>query len=256
VLGPPPGPPLAARPAARSDPAAARRDTAPATGRPRSAAEAFAAPAAGTSAAPPGGSAAAAATAATAATPGPRPLGQALATEGDDAWSRISMYAALGLGAAGLGVWLLRRRRARPGPAASIEVIAQRSLGGKARIVWLSAGQREMIVSVTAQQVRMLGQWRTSDAPAALPAAHTYTDADADAAPRRDPAIAPAMPPLPADRPVSPALSGLLRLRGLTGQMPAVVPLEDDGTDGTDGIDSVADARWAREILAATGARR
>jgi flagellar biogenesis protein FliO len=172
----------------------------------------------------------------------------------DDSWSKISLYAALGLAAAGAGIWMMRRRRAQQSPIATIEVVAQRSLGGRARIVWLSAGQREMIVSVAGQQVRMLGQWRKSELPVAhrtepatpappatpLPAAHTHADARPDG---RDE---------PADKPLSPAVSGILRLRGRTGQFPIVEPPRDD--DRSTG-DVEADAAWAKEILEATGAR-
>jgi flagellar biogenesis protein FliO len=193
-------------------------------------------------------------------------LSQALASDPADAWSKISMYAALGLAAAGAGIWLMRRRRAGIAPPATIEIIAQRSLGGKARIVWLSAGQREMLVSVTAQQVRMLGQWRKSDTAGALPAAHAHREAsggelrgDTRHEPRRELRDEPgdqaidersgAIPVPVADRPLSPAVSGILRLRGRTGQMPAV------SADLAPG-DVVADEAWAKEILAATGARR
>ncbi|HSS00255.1 MAG TPA: flagellar biosynthetic protein FliO, partial [Kofleriaceae bacterium] len=99
-----------------------------------------------------------------------------LASDPSDAWSKIAMYAALGLGATGFGIWWMRKRKGQFVAPASIEIIAQRSLGGKARIVWLSAGPREMIVSVTSQQVRMLGQWRKNDAGASLPAAQTHSD--------------------------------------------------------------------------------
>jgi flagellar biogenesis protein FliO len=193
-----------------------------------------------------------------------KPLKQALASDADDTWFKIAMYAALGLAAAGAGIWLMRRRRLNFTPPASIEIIAQRSLGAKARIVWLSAGPREMIVSVTAQQVRMLGQWRKPDAPASLPAAHTHSDEryaprheifdersvgvrpHAADAPRRATSEFSAV----VDKPMSPAVSGILRLRGRTGQIPAVVP--EDIASG----DVVADELWAKEILAATGARR
>jgi flagellar biogenesis protein FliO len=176
-------------------------------------------------------------------------LRQTLSPEGDDAWSKIAMYGALGLATAGAGIWLMRRRRAQVVPPATIEVIAQRSLGGKARIIWLSVGPREMIVSVTAQQVRMLGQWRKTDTaaalPAALPAAHAHLDA------RVEPRIEPgADRGAIAEKPLSPAVSGILRLRGRTGQIPVAVP-EEVASD-----DVVADELWAKEILAATGARR
>jgi len=185
-------------------------------------------------------------------------LKPALASDADDTWFKIAMYAALGLAAAGAGIWLLRRRRMNFTPPASIEIIAQRSLGAKARIVWLSAGPREMIVSVTAQQVRMLGQWRKPDVPASLPAAHTYSDdryapqeviherSEAIAVPRRTTSEFSAV----VEKPMSPAVSGILRLRGRTGQMPAVLPEEIASGD------VVADELWAKEILAATGARR
>ena len=154
------------------------------------------------------------------------------------------MYAALGMAAAGFGIWWMRRRKGPFAPPASIEIIAQRSLGGKARIVWLSAGQHEMIVSVTSQQVRMLSQWRKPDAPA-LPYATSFADElRSTALPRTVTSPIPTMAP---DKPVSPAVSGLLRLRR-TSQMAAVAvePPDDDPP---------ADDVWAREILAATGSR-
>ncbi|HSR98014.1 MAG TPA: hypothetical protein VLM79_13230, partial [Kofleriaceae bacterium] len=52
------------------------------------------------------------------------------------------------------------------------------------------------------------------------------------------------------EKPMSPAVSGILRLRGRTGQMAAVLP--DEIASG----DVAADELWAKEILAATGARR
>jgi len=63
------------------------------------------------------------------------------------------------------------------------------------------------------------------------------------------------------DKPLSPAVSGILRLRGRTGQMPAQLPvmtsvptpaISEDVATG----DVEADELWAREILAATGGRR
>ena len=237
----------------------------------------------------------------------PAPLKPQLATDPDDAWSKIAMYGALGLAAAGAGIWMMKRKKALAPAGSTIEVIAQRSLGGKARVVWLSAGQREMIVSVTGQQVRMLGQWRKTDAPALdqLPAVEpTAADPDprgalldkldqldqrvqavdpvrpvqAPAPPRRQTATLeaqrrptgtlpaqrrptgtlpaqrptgaiPVQPAPPVEAALSPAVSGILRLRGRTGQMPAI------SADVATG-DVEADELWAREILAATGARR
>jgi flagellar biogenesis protein FliO len=262
VLGPSPDPkavpphaaPTAPPAAARSDGSASRATPGIASARPRSAADALA-----TRPDAPGAGSTSGAPAVTSAT---RSLDRGLAADRDDPWSRISMYGALGLAAAGAGVWLLRRRRIRPGgPAASIEVIAQRSLGGKARIVWLSAGSREMIVSVTAQQVRMLGQWRKTESPAALPAAHTHAGGELRNEPFATMTERPTGPTGPAavmratgsmavpaiDKPLSPAVSGLLRLRGRTAQIPTVP--EDIAADVQ------ADELWAKEILAATTGR-
>jgi len=152
--------------------------------------------------------------------------------------SRLSLYVMLGLAAIGCGVWILRRRKAAQPPTSSIEVIAQRSLGAKAKVVWLAAGGREMVVSVTAQQVRMLGQWRKQGAPASLPTALALPE------PRT---------PARADRPAKPAQSsvaGILRLRQQTAA--PVLELDEDIVTG----DLDADALWAKEILAATGGRR
>jgi flagellar biogenesis protein FliO len=204
-----------------------------------------------------------------------KPLQQVLAPEPDDGWSRISLYGALGLAAVGGGVWMMRRRKGLLPAASTIDIIAQRSLGGKARIVWLSAGQREMIVSVTGQQVRMLGQWRKTEAAGSVPRAQTFADGvpesrddlieklieKAHGQPREFSAGVAASKSgahrtgqyaavdKPLDRALSPAVSGILRLRGRTGQMATV---GDELATG----DVAADELWAREILAATGARR
>ena len=173
----------------------------------------------------------------------------ATATEPDDRWSNFSMYAALGLAAAGCGLWLIKKKKAQQGPMASIEVIAQRSLGGKAKIVWLAAGPREMIVAVTAQQVRMLGQWRKTDTgelrqtgsfAAVLPEATAQLAQLEGRTSTRERITSQGF--------ASPAVSGLLQLRAKT-QPP---PINEDIATG----DPEADAAWTREILAATGARR
>jgi flagellar biogenesis protein FliO len=190
-----------------------------------------------------------------------KPLKQVLTGDGDDAWSKVTTYGALGLAAAGVGIWLMRRRKAHLVPTATIEVIAQRSLGGRARILWLSAGPRELIVSVSGQQVRLLGQWRKTDVPGALPAAHTHvghTEPVESAAPAPRFAESDPTAPEPADRShprprrgsremVSPAVSGILRLRARTGQMPISEAVATGEVE--------ADELWAKEILAATGGR-
>lgn len=159
----------------------------------------------------------------------------------EDAWQKLSLYAAVGLAAIGCGAWLLRRRKAALGPVSSIDVIAQKSLGSKAKVVWFTAGGREMVVAVTAQQVRMLGQWKkpaeTTGGPIALPSAHTHAEGSRELRTERAPS--------------SPAVGGILKLRERRTQQNLPQVSEDIATDDVD-----ADALWAKEILAATGARR
>ena len=90
----------------------------------------------------------------------------------------------------------------------------------------------------------MLSQWRKSETAPALPALYDRGDE-----PRMPTGSYP--PPL-ADKPLSPAVSGLLRLRR-TSQMAAVAV---DADDAEPDRDVRADDLWAKEILAATGARR
>jgi flagellar biogenesis protein FliO len=154
----------------------------------------------------------------------------------DDASSKLAMYAAAGLAAIGVGVWIMKKRKTAQVATASIDVVAQRSLGGKTKIVWLTAGAREMLVAVTPQNVRMLGQWDKGDAPVG-----------------EEPAFAPAIPRTVTSRmstqmpaATSPAVDGILKLRRQTGAF--TVPAVND--------EVAADAAWAREMLAATGGRR
>ncbi|HET9620670.1 MAG TPA: flagellar biosynthetic protein FliO [Kofleriaceae bacterium] len=94
--------------------------------------------------------------------PDDRSLDHTLAPSTDTGWGSVIMYAVLGAGALAAGVWQVRRKRGPQGPLASIEILAQRSLGGRARLVWLTAGPHELLVAVTAQQINLLGQWPRS----------------------------------------------------------------------------------------------
>ncbi len=156
-------------------------------------------------------------------------------------------------------VWVKRRKAGGANAAkasTTIEIIAQKSLGKQAKIVWLNAGGREMIVSVTAQQVRMLGQWKKSETESR--AVRTSIRAEgsgqisqpviAERSSRTSHVMLPEATALPSLAEKSSAVSGLLKLRAKTN-VPTVN--EDVATD-----DVEADAVWAREILAATGARR
>ncbi len=170
----------------------------------------------------------------------PPPAATLGAPEQGDAWSKVTTYGAIGLAAAGIGVWLMRRKKAQPSAMQTIELIAQRSLGAKAKMMWLAAGDRELIVSVTPQHVRMLGSWPrgSTQAPAMMPRpqAQEIPTAQATIATPRTTTL---------NR--SPAVNGILRLRAQTVQ-----PINEDVA--TDDVD--ADALWAREILAAAGGKR
>jgi flagellar biogenesis protein FliO len=160
-----------------------------------------------------------------------------LASEPETDWRSLLFALVAGGGTLAGGMWLMKRKKQRDGAVSTIEIVAQRSLGGKARVVWLSAGQRDIIVAVTPQAVRTLGQWRKTDAPAALPSAHVHV-------PRHDGRPEPIL-----DKPSSPSVAGILRLRQRTEPPPEIN--EDVATGDVD-----ADALWAKEILMATGARR
>ena len=152
----------------------------------------------------------------------------------------LTVAVVLALVAIGCGVWIMKRRKTSKLPVATIDVIAHRQLGSKAEVVWLAAGTREMVIAITPQNVRMLGQWQKSDGPPAeMPA---YTDHHLRA---RLP-TAQVVEPL-VDR-SSPAVAGLLKLRARTVQPRDEHVLDDDVVSG----DIEADALWAKEILMAT----
>jgi len=162
----------------------------------------------------------------------------------EDAWQKLSMYGAVGLAAIGCGVWILRRRKQQQGVVSTIDVIAQKSLGGKAKIVWFSAGGREMVVAVTPQAVRMLGQWKKTPGTdnalfSALPAAQTYNEGGREVRAEKGASSA--------------AVDGILKLRERRSMHNIPMPMVSDEV-ATDDVE--ADEQWAKEILAATGARR
>jgi hypothetical protein len=118
--------------------------------------------------------------------------------------------------------------------------------------MWLSAGGRELLVSVTNSNVRMLGQWSKTDReglPRAATLGRNSFQSELDTA---EEAPAPAVQ--------SAAVTGILKLRARTsapliGRSPTIPSLpkvnEDVATE-----DEEADLEWAREILTASGVRR
>ncbi len=156
--------------------------------------------------------------------------------------SNFSFYAMAGLGAIALGAWFMKKKKkAGIAQSTTIDVIAQRSLGSKAKVVWLNAGGREMVVAVTPQQVRMLGQWKKSDSsststgtPAAMPFAQALENSRNEK---------------PARAQTSSPVAGILKLRERASTIEGIN--EEVATGDLD-----ADAIWAKEIFAAAGGRR
>ena len=141
--------------------------------------------------------------------------------------------------------YLMKKRKKEASVVGTIDIIAQRSLGNKAKVMWLSAGGREVLVSVTAQNVHMLGQWSKSDREG-MPRAATLGGSSFQQELAQQ--AVEAAPPPPMIQ--SSAVSGILKLRARTSA-PALQVNEDVATD-----DAEADLEWAKEILTASGARR
>lgn len=191
------------------------------------------------------------------------PAGHPLLPDHEKSFGGNGMYAVGGLGLLALAYFFRKKKKETAQPA-SIDVVAQRALGNKAKVMWLSAGGREMLVAVTQQQVRMLGSWGKDDRNP-LPRAATLGSF------KEELATAPSQPePIAEEDPAVPqiqssAVSGLLKLRaraatstGIAGRAATnhnIEPLpmvnEEVATD-----DAAADLEWAKEILTATGARR
>jgi len=161
--------------------------------------------------------------------------------------------------------YVLKKKKKDAASVTTIDVVAQRSLGNKAKVMWLSAGGRDMIVSVTSTNVRMLGQWSRGE-DKQLPRATSLEgprtsqrnlDEFRDEF-KQELAEANAVPQLASS---SSAVSGILKLRArtVTGPIPTRVSTiqslpqvnADVATE-----DEEADMEWAREILTATGGRR
>jgi flagellar biogenesis protein FliO len=189
--------------------------------------------------------------------PEPAKLGTPIPPEKRD-WSGTGFYMIAALGTLGGAAYIMKKKRAAAATQTStIDVIAQRTLGNKAKVVWLAAGQREMIISVTGTQVRMLGQWPrgTANTPA-------LESNDGPRLPRLPTATA--VETAPAERPsLSPSVAGILKLRAQTQnnlpligrtptapRLPTIEPAPDLDTD-----DREPDLAWAKEILAVTGRR-
>jgi flagellar biogenesis protein FliO len=187
--------------------------------------------------------------------------------EKDSALSSPGVYALGALFALLACGYVLKKKKKDAAAVTTIDVVAQRSLGNKAKVMWLSAGGRDMIVSVTSTNVRMLGQWSRGE-DKQLPRATSLEgprtsqrslDEFRDEF-KQELAEANAVPQL-ATTGANSSVSGILKLRArtVTGPIPSRVstiqPLPQVNADvATE--DEEADMEWAREILTATGGRR
>jgi flagellar biogenesis protein FliO len=72
----------------------------------------------------------------------------------------FALLALLAVGALALALaWWRRSKQLANAPGEAIELLAQSSLGGRVRAMWLRAGERDMVVAVTAQAVQVLATW-------------------------------------------------------------------------------------------------
>lgn len=182
----------------------------------------------------------------------------------DSPMSKAKMLGMMAIVAIACGFWLLKKKKKQAINESSIEVLAQHSIGAKAKVVWLAAGGREMVLAVTPQGVRMLSSWEKPQCGEAEQHFATYTE---NGTRTRLPTaqVVDAGMPLPmraqtqsatVDR-TSPAVAGLLKLRAQTMRPPPQVDLDDEDPMLDDDVrteDVEADALWAKEILAATKA--
>ncbi len=150
----------------------------------------------------------------------------------------------LGICGAGLGLVVWARKRKPPAEAEAIRVISSRSLGGKARIVLVAAGERELLLSVSDRgATRLIGRWRRGDTAAtgAHASASAAASIDTDEQLTLDPGVDEDRPgpTRQGTRGPSPAVAGILKLRrqdsspNLAAAAAGVEP----------------DAEWARAML-------
>ena len=141
----------------------------------------------------------------------------------------------------GVLIWIAKKKRGDPSFAESINVIAQKNIGPKTKIVLVSVGAREFLLAVSDKGTEMLDQWSADTE-------RSESVAD-DGLYGRGGRKASGIPNAYARKKTSkgsPSLAGLLKLRKSA--------LEESASTEFDG-DVKADAKWARELLRATRTR-
>jgi flagellar biogenesis protein FliO len=76
--------------------------------------------------------------------------------------SPTALLSLAGLAALGAWAWWRRRREAPEVNVSTLEIVSQTSLGGRVRAVWLRAGDRQMVITVTPHAVQILDRWPSS----------------------------------------------------------------------------------------------
>ena len=133
--------------------------------------------------------------------------------------------------------WHVKRNRTILVPENSLDVVASRVMGSKAKVSLLNAGERQFLLAVNDKGVQLLSQWRRCQSPT--------TRLGGIGSDER--------PPREADNRnrlshSSPAVAGLVALRS-RADLPEVNEAVATG-------DATADEEWARELLIATKKRR
>lgn len=163
----------------------------------------------------------------------------------------------------GVLTWRSRRKSQGAEDVSDLRVVATKQLGVKSKIVWLNVGERQMIVAVSDGGTRLLSQWRRPSTEASKAAFSPATESErpvradgtlprvydfqaklnaANKATDEDVIHSTKKPSKVARQPTSPAVAGLIRLRGEAPTVNVDVATQDED----------ADAEWARELLRAS----
>ena len=103
------------------------------------------------------------------------------------------------LGAAAVAAYLVSRRKKAEVGRSGLKILSTAAVGARSRLILVAAGERELLLAVDQKGINLIEKWRGE------PDLEDNEDAEAPVEPKF------AASPL---RPASPAVSGLLKLRG------------------------------------------